>query len=789
MPGQAIVTIRDKQWQVAVANTPWELEQGLAGVLEIPPGTGMFFDTGWEQYITVTTVPMLFPLDIAFFSEMMVVTEVYRNVEPGYLVHSTLPARYFLEVNAGELEGIESGDRASVMLLPLEEIPVAPDWISPMVGLFGFMVMGTFMVSIVRDFTKKTLEEPAEKAVLYGPRGERLLPQTSTLPLDVSDILVTEPSWIPEKFGLPKGKAMARTVEQSKRLVDLALKANWGAEQVALTEHHPAWKVVYAFESLMNDEEFAEYQRRKQHFLPQTQSALTRKWYDRGVEVGKTDGWMTVEDTLAETLEQHPEIKELHDLVWTDIDLWMETDHFNILYGSKMWEDARGAADLYSDLESEFWEGYLAGRKAIGVDIYTKASELLKSPQLLPQAVRKREIVYTVNLEAPKHVEEIVLEDAKAVLKRYGKPVVTFRPTDTQKRKIQQGKGHIHIFADQIEETIRPWRVREALYWPQTGSITPEAALPVFMEMAGWYVKHRRPMTVKELRPIATRHFATEEELREFYEYLKSPQGQKEFRRELRDAMRRHGILIPPEQEWVPLTVDTLTGTAIIPSTKGKRPTRYDVSVDSWVERDRTGIWVTDKRTGKTIAEWWDEDAREMFEQGFFKPGEIRHQEITGRAFEESVLDYAESVGLLAGSGKYLAQTVRDAYYWTAINKDTGEITESNAPYTSSGRALRGGKAFVSRHWRGEALVEVWRQPHRYSERLKIQPVASETLSLIRQKAPAIIPKHPRPTRLKDELEFLPDSPEFLAYTIEDIGYREKIDSAFLSAIARAKGG
>jgi len=33
------------------------------------------------------------------------------------------------------------------------------------------------------------------------------------------------------------------------------------------------------------------------------------------------------------------------------------------------------------------------------------------------------------------------------------------------------------------------------------------------------------------------------------------------------------------------------------------------------------GIWITDNRTGKTIAEWWDEDAREMFEQGFFKPG------------------------------------------------------------------------------------------------------------------------------------------------------------------------
>jgi len=63
----------------------------------MPAGTGMLFDLGIKQTIQVTTVPMLFNLDIAFFSEEFVVTEVCRNVAPGYLVTSTLPARYFLE--------------------------------------------------------------------------------------------------------------------------------------------------------------------------------------------------------------------------------------------------------------------------------------------------------------------------------------------------------------------------------------------------------------------------------------------------------------------------------------------------------------------------------------------------------------------------------------------------------------------------------------------------------------------------------------------------------------------
>ena len=59
----------------------------------------------------------------------------------------------------------------------------------------------------------------------------------------------------------------------------------------------------------------------------------------------------------------------------------------------------------------------------------------------------------------------------------------------------------------------------------------------------------------------------------------------------------------------------------------------------------------------------------------------------------------------------------------------------------------------------------------------------------LKGKAPSVISECRRQPRLKGELDFLPDSPEFLAYTIDDIGYREKIDSAFLNAIARAKGG
>jgi uncharacterized membrane protein (UPF0127 family) len=587
MAGQALVAIKDKQWAVDIAITHWELSQGLGGLPELPLETGMLFDLGFEQTIQVTTVPMLFSLDIAFLSDELMVTEVYHNIEPGYLVTTTQPAHYFIEVNAGELEGIAPGDTVSVDLLPFEEISVAPDWLSITFGLAGFLMLGTLTVSVARDFTGKALEETEEKPVL--------LPQVSP---------------------------------------------------------------------------------------------------------GQSTGSYQLE------------MDRIGNIIITRLD-----DH---------------GKDVLLQFESD---------KALVYDLLKK--------------VEKRDMD------------------------------------------------------------------------------------------AGWKVK------IKQSEPRAS-------VLDELWESSAQPQR--------------------------------------LPST-AKKPARHDVKVETWQERDRIGIWITDRRTDKVIAEWWDEDALEMFEQGFFKPGvPQRTTEKPSRAFVDSVLAYAESVGLIAG-GKYLAQTVRDAYYWTALSNNTGEIAESYTPYTSSGRALRGGKAFISRHWQGLALVEVWKQPGRYSEGLRIEPVASERLTLkkvpaaittegkltgtcyadawrflikegegklihgtvfsggrrmghawvetstgwvwepetgryftllgfrdtfapdvesrytaeeaaimaartkhlgpwtkqqrrqyLKDKSPAAISEQPRQSRQKSRLEFLPDSPEFLAYTIDDIGYRDRIDSAFLSAIARAGG-
>lgn len=69
-----------------------------------------------------------------------------------------------------------------------------------------------------------------------------------------------------------------------------------------------------------------------------------------------------------------------------------------------------------------------------------------------------------------------------------------------------------------------------------------------------------------------------------------------------------------------------------------KKLSRDDVRVEIWEERDRLHIGIQNEETGDYLQSWWDDDAREMFEDGFFK---------SGPGLKESVLEYAEEIGIL----------------------------------------------------------------------------------------------------------------------------------------------
>lgn len=64
-----------------------------------------------------------------------------------------------------------------------------------------------------------------------------------------------------------------------------------------------------------------------------------------------------------------------------------------------------------------------------------------------------------------------------------------------------------------------------------------------------------------------------------------------------------------------------------------------ECGVSVWEERDRLHIHLFHRNENHTVAEWWDDDARAMIEDGFFT---------MGRGLKASVLDYAKSVGLVA---------------------------------------------------------------------------------------------------------------------------------------------
>jgi hypothetical protein len=61
-----------------------------------------------------------------------------------------------------------------------------------------------------------------------------------------------------------------------------------------------------------------------------------------------------------------------------------------------------------------------------------------------------------------------------------------------------------------------------------------------------------------------------------------------------------------------------------------------ELHVETWEERDRLHIALWDE--DEILFEWWDDEAQEMFEDGFFK---------RGRDLAESVIDYAYEMKLV----------------------------------------------------------------------------------------------------------------------------------------------
>jgi hypothetical protein len=62
-----------------------------------------------------------------------------------------------------------------------------------------------------------------------------------------------------------------------------------------------------------------------------------------------------------------------------------------------------------------------------------------------------------------------------------------------------------------------------------------------------------------------------------------------------------------------------------------------DTELHTWFERDRQHVELRDKKSERTIVEWWDEEVSEAVEDGFLKPGR----------WHQTAFDYAADHGLL----------------------------------------------------------------------------------------------------------------------------------------------
>lgn len=98
--------------------------------------------------------------------------------------------------------------------------------------------------------------------------------------------------------------------------------------------------------------------------------------------------------------------------------------------------------------------------------------------------------------------------------------------------------------------------------------------------------------------------------------------------------------------------------------------------LDVWSERDRTHIALrevdgSEFKDGPIIAQWWDEDAQQMFEDGFFSAkGMILGRLIDPRPLHTSVYEYCRTHDLLPEDPTIACNTCGARYTRKRMPKD-----------------------------------------------------------------------------------------------------------------------
>lgn len=118
---QPLVTIGSATWLVELAVEPEERNRGLSGWESLPESAGMLFVFEGDQHLSFWMVDMNFPLDMVWIDSSCRVVDVTLDAPTPLPDQSraelprfrpSSPARFVLEINAGEFNGaqLEVGD-------------------------------------------------------------------------------------------------------------------------------------------------------------------------------------------------------------------------------------------------------------------------------------------------------------------------------------------------------------------------------------------------------------------------------------------------------------------------------------------------------------------------------------------------------------------------------------------------------------------------------------------------------------------------------------------------------
>lgn len=112
-PGTITQNIKDRNFTLEIADTPYLLAKGLSGRTKLCSNCGMLFIFGHESTQTFWMKDTLIPLDMIFIKASGQITDIYTaSPETGKsdfqltLYKSTQPIKYVIELNAGTAKNL-----------------------------------------------------------------------------------------------------------------------------------------------------------------------------------------------------------------------------------------------------------------------------------------------------------------------------------------------------------------------------------------------------------------------------------------------------------------------------------------------------------------------------------------------------------------------------------------------------------------------------------------------------------------------------------------------------------